>query len=136
VDGRLEGPTGAEGAQLVVVDGANVVGSRPDGWWLDRAGAARRLWEQLDAADLADLADDVVLVLEGAARKGVADGRVGAVRTVHAPDSGDDAIVEIASEGAAQGQDVTVVTADRELKRRVQAAGARTVGPSWLRDRL
>jgi rRNA-processing protein FCF1 len=52
------------------------------------------------------------------------------------PARGDDAIVEIASEGAGQGQDVTVVTADRELKRRVQAAGARTVGPSWLRDRL
>jgi hypothetical protein len=129
----VERPAGAGGTQLVVVDGANVVGSRPDGWWRDRAGAARRLWEQLGAADFAD---DVVLVLEGAARKGVADGRVGAVRTVHAPGSGDDAIVEIASDGADQGQDVTVVTADRELKRRVQAAGARTVGPSWLRDRL
>lgn len=32
---------------LVVVDGNNVMGSRPDGWWKDRAGAARRLVAQL-----------------------------------------------------------------------------------------
>jgi len=31
----------------VVVDAANVVGSRPDGWWRDRAGAARRLRDAL-----------------------------------------------------------------------------------------
>ncbi len=31
----------------VIVDGANVVGSRPDGWWRDRAGAARRLRDEL-----------------------------------------------------------------------------------------
>jgi hypothetical protein len=33
---------------VLVVDGANVVGSRPDGWWRDRAGAARRLRDQLE----------------------------------------------------------------------------------------
>ena len=37
--------------QVLVVDGANVVGSRPDGWWKDRAGAARRLHEELMVAD-------------------------------------------------------------------------------------
>jgi 8-oxo-dGTP diphosphatase len=31
----------------IIVDGANVVGSRPDGWWRDRAGAALRLRDQL-----------------------------------------------------------------------------------------
>ena len=31
----------------VIVDGANVVGSRPDGWWRDRAGAAVRLHDEL-----------------------------------------------------------------------------------------
>ena len=36
---------------VLVVDGANVVGSRPDGWWKDRAGAARRLHEHLVVAD-------------------------------------------------------------------------------------
>jgi len=34
----------------VIVDGANVVGSRPDGWWRDRAGAARKLAGKLSAA--------------------------------------------------------------------------------------
>ncbi len=31
----------------IIVDGANVVGSRPDGWWRDRAGAAARLRAEL-----------------------------------------------------------------------------------------
>ena len=48
---------------LVIVDGANVVGSRPDGWWNDRPGAASRLHAQLQTIDL-DV-DQVVLVLEG-----------------------------------------------------------------------
>ena len=34
----------------LVVDGANVVGSRPDGWWRDRAGAAARLAERIATA--------------------------------------------------------------------------------------
>jgi len=54
--------------QVLIVDGANVVGSRPDGWWRDRAGAARRLQEQLSTAVLPH--DEVVLVLEGNARRG------------------------------------------------------------------
>jgi 8-oxo-dGTP diphosphatase len=32
----------------IIVDGANVVGSRPDGWWRDRAGAALRLRDELE----------------------------------------------------------------------------------------
>ena len=91
----LASPTPAypDRMSLLIVDGANVVGSRPDGWWRDRPGAARRLWEGLAAVDLAD---EVVLVLEGAARKGVPAGRSGSVDTLHAPGSGDDAIVDAA----------------------------------------
>jgi predicted RNA-binding protein with PIN domain len=118
----------------LVVDGANVVGSRPDGWWRDRAGAARRLWERLSTAELP--LDEVVLVLEGAARKGVPAGEEGRLRTVHAPGSGDDAIVEVAHARAGAQWQVTVVTADRALQGRVAAVGASTVGPSWLLDRL
>jgi hypothetical protein len=110
------------------------VGSRPDGWWRDRAGAARRLWERLAAVDLSE--DEVVLVLEGAARAGVPAGEEGRLRTVHAPGSGDDAIVEVAHARADAGCQVTVVTADRALRDRVEAVGARSVGPSWLLDRL
>jgi hypothetical protein len=120
---------------VLVVDAANVMGSRPDGWWRDRAAAAGRLKDRLAAADLA--AEEVVLVLEGRARPGVPEGRDGRVRTVHASGSGDDAIVAVATEALRHdGRRVTVVTADRELRLRVQDVGAEPVGPSWLLDRL
>lgn len=122
--------------RVLIVDGANVVGSRPDGWWRDRAAAARRLQEQLSAADLSH--DEVILVLEGGARRGVPAGDDGWVRTVHAAGSGDDAIVEAvaAQVAAADGRDVTVVTADRALRARVEAAGGSSRSPSWLLDQL
>jgi hypothetical protein len=111
-----------------------VVGSRPDGWWKDRAGAARRLHERLLTADLPY--DDVVLVLEGAAKAGVPPGRDGHVLTVHARGEGDDAIVDEARKAAERGDRVTVVTADRLLQSRVQGVGATALGPSWLLDQL
>ena len=119
---------------VLVVDAANVVGSRPDGWWKDRAGAARRLHEQLLVADTSY--DEVVLVLEGAARGGVGVGRDGHVRTVHAPRDGDATIVEQARRAAQRGSEVTVITADRFLRARVEGVGARAMGPSWLLDQL
>ncbi|RYP84609.1 hypothetical protein EKO23_15205 [Nocardioides guangzhouensis] len=118
----------------LVVDGANVVGSRPDGWWRDRAGAARRLHERLLVGDLPQ--DLVVLVLEGAGKGGVPAGRDGHVRVVHAPGNGDEAIVAEARSAADRGARVTVVTADRFLQARVQGVGATAVGPTWLWDRL
>ena len=121
-------------ARLLVVDGANVVGSRPDGWWKDRPGAARRLHESLLTAELPH--DEVVLVLEGAAKGGVAAGRDGHVRTAHARGSGDDEIVAQASAGTTRGDVVTVVTADRMLQARVTAVGATSLSPSWLLDQL
>jgi len=122
--------------QVLIVDGANVVGSRPDGWWRDRAGAARRLQARLSAAVLAY--DEVVLVLEGDARRGNPAGQHRRLRIVPAPGSGDDAIVEavVAHVEIGDGRDVTVVTADRALRDRVEAAGARSVSPSWLLDQL
>ncbi len=122
--------------QVLIVDGANVVGSRPDGWWRDRPGAARRLQEQLSTAALPH--DEIVLVLEGAARRGNPAGQDGRLRTILAPGSGDDAIVEavMAQVDVGDGREVTVVTADRALRHRVEAAGARSVGPSWLLDQL
>ena len=120
----------------MIVDGANVVGSRPDGWWRDRAGAARRLQEQLLTAVLPY--DEVVLVLEGAAKRGNPAGQDGRLRTVHAPESGDDAIVGAVIEqvDVDDERSVTVVTADRALRGRVEAAGARSVSPAWLLDQL
>jgi|tagenome__1003787_1003787.scaffolds.fasta_scaffold20984812_5 hypothetical protein len=120
--------------EVLIVDAANVVGSRPDGWWRDRAGAARRLWEQLVSATLPQ--DETVLVLEGAGRAGVPIGRTDRVLTTHASGSGDDAIVETVAARIADGWEVTVVTADRGLRLRVENTGAATTGPSWLLDRL
>ncbi len=119
--------------QVLIVDGANVVGSRPNGWWRDRAGAARRLHEGLVATDLGY--DAVVLVLEGDARSGQPAGEDGAVRTVHATGSGDDTIVEQVRTWGRQAEAVTVVTADQALRERVAAAGGSSVGPSWLLTR-
>ena len=132
----------------IIVDGANVIGSRADGWWRDRAGAAARLHGELSALSASGVADlpgtlDVprldrwfpqyTLVVEGAARALVSrlgDGPVQpAVTVVAAEGSGDDTIAGLA--GQLPGQRL-VVTADRELRRRCEAAGAAVTGPRWL----
>ena len=128
-------------APLVVVDGANVVGSVPDGWWKDRGAAAERLRDALvpvagrglpARAGVPDWATegplDVLLVVEGAAR-GVAE--VPAVRVAAATGSGDDLMVRIvaAERHARPGRRCLVVTADRELRSRVTALGAEVAGP-------
>ena len=125
----------AEPPPLLVVDAANVIGARPDGWWRDRPGAVRRLLTALIRGLPGE--GEVVLVVEGAARAGVEAGVVDGVRVVHAPRSGDDEIVEIVAAATGSGRrPVTVVTADRELKERVQALGAATAGPRWLWERI
>ncbi len=119
---------------VLIIDAANVVGSRPDGWWKDRAGAARKLHEQLLTADVPG--DEVVLVLEGAAKGGARAGRDGHLRTVHAPKDGDSAILAEARRAVEAGKRVSVVTADRALGANVSGVGALVVGPTWLLDRL
>jgi hypothetical protein len=130
----------------LVVDGANVVGSRPDGWWRDRPGAARRLAGQLVAALSTDSAALVAglgreagsglrvhLVLEGAAARAQDLPTHPRLEIVHAPADGDAAIAELAAaltSGAPAA--VLVVTADRGLRARVQAVGATAVGPATL----
>lgn len=124
-------------ATLLIVDAANVVGSVPDGWWRDRAGAARRLRDALapvatDGLPPGPFGDpaipppvEVVLVVEGAARGVPA---VPGVRVVAAPGSGDDAVVDLLrTEG--DGRRCTVVTADRGLRERVRRLGAQVRGP-------
>jgi hypothetical protein len=126
---------------LLVVDAANVVGSVPDGWWRDRAGATRKLRDALEAvaAEGVPAADeewlrhgplDVVLVVEGAAR-GVEPGRH--VRVVAAERSGDDKIVEVVRDECHDGRRCAVVTADRELRHRVSEEGAVVLGPRTVR---
>ena len=116
-----------------MIDTANVIGSRPTGWWRDRAGATRRFTEQVRATVAAGLLDPpVTLVLEGRARAGADEADVDGVAVVHAPGEGDDTIAAIAE----THREVTVVTADRQLAERVRVAHAEVVGPGWLLDRL
>ena len=115
-----------------VVDAANVVGARPDGWWRDRAGAARRLCEALAASGGAGW-DAVVVVLEGAARAGADAGETGDVTVVHAPGSGDDTLVDECVRLVDAGVAVTLASADRGLLARV-GGRVTALGPRTLRD--
>ncbi len=123
-----------DAAAVVVIDGANVVGSRPDGWWRDRPAAAARLHARLLAAT--PIAPTVLLVLEGKARAGVPEDRTGAIGVVHAAREGDDTIVEEVRAVIDEGRVATVVTADRGLTERVQRLGAEVHGPTWLLDHI
>ncbi|MBB4711826.1 rRNA-processing protein FCF1 [Streptomyces luteogriseus] len=115
---------------LVVVDAANVVGSVPDGWWRDRRGAAERLRDRLASEGVPAVSGpvEILLVVEGAAR-GVES--VPGVRVSSAPGSGDDHIVEVVA--SAGDRSVLVITADRELRRRVGELGADVAGPRSVR---
>jgi predicted RNA-binding protein with PIN domain len=115
---------------VLVVDGNNVMGSRPDGWWKDRAGAARRLVEQIGAW----ATDDVLVYFDGAPVEGMPSPQHVEVRfaTRRGRDAADDDIAAY----AASHSGVRVVTSDAELSRRVREAGAEVVGARWLLDRL
>jgi hypothetical protein len=118
---------------VLVVDAANVIGSRPTGWWRDRPGAARGLVERVRAAVTAGRLDPpVTLVLEGRARSGADETIADGVEVVHASGAGDDAIVALAD----ALDEVVVVTADRGLAQRVRAANGEVVKPTWLLDKL
>ncbi len=119
---------------VLLIDAANVVGSRPTGWWRDRPGAARAFVERVRAAVGAGrLAEPIVVVLEGTARTGVEAGIADGVTVLHAPGSGDDMLIAVTADAAGQ---VTLVSADRELRRRAEALGADVAGPGWLIDVL
>jgi hypothetical protein len=118
---------------MLVVDAANVIGSRPTGWWRDRPGAARRFAEQVRATvRQGRLEPHVILVLEGQAREGAVECDADGVGVVHAPGEGDDTIISIAE----SHRRVVVVTADRKLIERLRAIGADVLGPRWLLDQL
>ena len=118
---------------MLVIDAANVIGSRPTGWWRDRPGAARAFADRVRATVAAGRLDPpVTIVLEGQAKAGADEADVDGVAVVHAPGEGDDTIAAVAE----ANDDVVVVTADRGLAERVRAAGGEVVGPTWLLDQL
>lgn len=123
---------------VLIVDIANVMGSRPDGWWRDRAAAATRLLNVLEpmngaevivAAELGTVRiTEVVAVVEGAARRAEGSETMSMLR---AERDGDSEIVKLASRLAVEGKIALVVTADRGLRGRLPEP-ALIVGPGWL----
>ncbi|GAA2006051.1 hypothetical protein JL107_04385 [Nakamurella flavida] len=117
---------------VLVVDVANVMGSRPDGWWRDRPGAATRLLDQLcvlpgRVLEPGVVVGRVVAVLEGASRSARAPA---GIDVVLAPADGDSEIVRLA---AGLVEPVVVVTADRGLRARLPD-GVGVCGPRRLLD--
>ncbi|BDI22374.1 NUDIX domain-containing protein [Herbiconiux sp. L3-i23] len=129
-----------EARPVLLVDGANVVGSRPDGWWKDRAAAATRLAEALQrlagvgvpatelGLPLEHWWPQIRLVLEGEAR--AADPATPDVVIERAHDDGDSAILDYL--GGEPAPDAVLVTADRALAAEAERRGARIMGPGRL----
>lgn len=123
---------------VLLVDIANVMGSRPDGWWRDRTGAAVRLLARLAPVHGAEVAvpdefgpvriTEIRAVVEGAARRAEGPDAVTVLRAEH---DGDREIVEEADRLTAARKIPLVVTADRGLRVRLPEQ-ALVAGPGWL----
>jgi predicted RNA-binding protein with PIN domain len=118
-----------------MVDAMNVIGSRPDGWWRDRHGAAARLLDALETFAAGE--DEVVVVLDAGPPEW--EGRRGNLQVVLArrrgPNAADDTIVELLSADPDPAS-VRVVTSDATLAQRVRALGAQVEGAGAFRRRL
>jgi predicted RNA-binding protein with PIN domain len=118
-----------------LVDGMNVIGTRPDKWWRDRDGAMLRLVDQLERWAAAEN-EDVTVVFE---RQPSPPIRSTVVDVRHAPrpraNAADDEIVRLLNEDA-EPHAVRVVTSDRGLSERAYAAGATVEGADSFRSRI
>jgi predicted RNA-binding protein with PIN domain len=121
----------------LLVDGMNVIGSRPDGWWRDRRGAMRRLVGELDRY-ARERGEPVVVVFDGPRRSGSPRSRRH-VEVEFTPDSRRDAADEVIAARVAADPDpstLTVVTSDARLANRVRAHGSGVLGARSFRSRL
>jgi predicted RNA-binding protein with PIN domain len=118
-----------------LVDGMNVIGTRPDGWWRDRDGAMLRLVKLLEEW-AAHEDEDVTVVFERAPSPPI---RSTVIEVAHAPrpkaDAADDEIIR-RLKADPQSAAVRVVTSDRWLAERASAAGATVEGAESFRARL
>ena len=119
----------------VIVDGMNVIGSRPTGWWRDRPGAMRDLTGEL-AAHAEATGDRVIVIFDGRPfdLRG-SDGVEVRFATRGGPNAADDdiaALVEADDDPAS----LTVVTSDSGLAARVRDAGGEVTGAGAFRSRL
>ncbi|HEY5240796.1 MAG TPA: NYN domain-containing protein [Polyangiaceae bacterium] len=118
-----------------LIDGMNVIGSRPDAWWRDRDAAMARLVDLLERW-VAETGDDVTVVFERPPSPPI---RSTVIEVAHAPrpraNAGDDEIVRRLADEARPDQ-VWVVTSDRLLADRARARGAAVEGADSFRRRL
>ena len=118
-----------------LIDGMNVIGSRPDGWWRDRDRAMLRLVDQLERWAAAE-GEEVTVVFE---RPPSPPLRSTVIEVAHAPraraNAADDEIVRLLR-AEADPSDVRVVTSDRWLADRAWAAGASVEGADSFRSRI
>ncbi len=117
------------------VDGMNVIGTRPDGWWRNRDAAMLALVDLLERWAAAE-GEDVVVVFE---RQPSPPIRSTVIEVAHAPrpkrDAADDEIIRrIRLEP--RPEIVRVVTSDRWLADRANAAGAAVHGAEMFRSML
>ncbi|MGH2920308.1 MAG: NYN domain-containing protein [Solirubrobacteraceae bacterium] len=118
-----------------IVDGMNVIGTRPDGWWRDRHGAMVRLVDLLERW-AADNGDDVTVVFEQPPRPPIGSS---VIDVTHAPrpkpNSGDFEILRrIRADD--DPSSVRVVTSDHWLADQARAAGASVYGSAAFREEL
>ena len=122
----------------LIVDGNNVIGSRPDGWWRDRPGASRRLVASLQVL-ASESGDRISVVLDGRPLpdlpEGVHDGVLVAYATRAGRDAADDRIAEEVTRDRDPAS-LVVITSDRGLAERVRASGASVEGAGTLLTRL
>jgi predicted RNA-binding protein with PIN domain len=108
-----------------VIDGNNVFGSRPDGWWNDR-GAAQARFAQRVAEWCRTHDDEVTVVFDPPVTAATAELAGGNFHIVEARrrgrDAADDEIVDLVSPGRADGAELTVVTSDRGLRGRLPSS--------------
>lgn len=118
-----------------LVDGMNVIGSRPDGWWRNRKQAVVRLVDQLDAW-ASDVREPVTVVFDGDRPPELGDGeRAVEVSFAGRGRTADDEIARRVAADPDPGS-LQVVTSDSELARRIEAHGARVLGSGTFRRRL
>jgi predicted RNA-binding protein with PIN domain len=117
-----------------LVDGMNVIGSRPDGWWRDRRAAMARLSESL-AAFAAETGEPLTVVFDGRPFDLSAPPVEIEFASTTGPNAADRDIARLVQHDA-DPQSITVVTSDRDLAARVRAAGASVLGASQFRRRL
>jgi predicted RNA-binding protein with PIN domain len=122
----------------LIVDGMNVIGSRPTGWWRDRDAAVLALVEQLIPFATSS-GDRVTVVFDGRLPHGLEEGTHNGLEILAARRRGrnaaDDRIVALVR-ASPDPSSVTVVTADRTLRDRLHRLGAQTEGPRAFLARL